>query len=62
MRRIRVFRIRAQYACTSLVLLVRGDDPKDAKRRAAWYQKGAVAYCVLGELNAMDPSVLAVAL
>lgn len=54
MRRDRAFRIRAQYAATSVVLIVWGDDWDEAQHRASFYQKGAIAYCFLEELAADD--------
>lgn len=51
----RLFRIRAQYRATSVVLLVRGDDVEHAKKRARWYQRGAESYGFLEELEPDDP-------
>jgi hypothetical protein len=52
MKARRWFRIRAVYGCTAINLIVWGSDVEDAKHRAAWWQKGALAYWDLGEVDA----------
>lgn len=55
MTRRALFRIRAQYPATAVVLIVWGDDWDEAHNRARYYQKGAVAYCFLEQLRSDDP-------
>lgn len=54
MTRKAAWRIRAQYAATAVTLIVWGDTWDEAQHRAQYYQKGAIAYCFLEELDPDD--------